>query len=581
MTLFVGRNDVGKSNILRALNLFFNNETDQGERLDFDKDFYIYGSRERRADEISITIELNLPDNYKKTNGDFLVWEKSWRRGSLDAHYSHYTGKRIVSGKRGGASIEDVTIPPKSNLHATLKNIEFTYVPANKNADFFDALRGKIYHTISSVAQGSFHQSSKDFEKDIGKHLLKLTDDLAHSLGFKSQLSLPQDLSLIFEKLDFISPDNIQLNQRGDGIKARHIPHILHFMAQKQKELGKRGGPRHTTIWGYEEPENNLEMASCSDLAVEMFDYVGEEISQILITTHSPVLYNISGNYQEKSVIHHICKSEDKKQTVYKENTASLDYDMGVTAIYADKIKDLQKEIDTLKASANENKKLFDELANKNLCARIFVEGTSDKMLFEKALGVFYPSYIDRITFETKEFSAGHSYVIDMLHHWRSRHKHHPEDPRAAGILDDDAKKQKVEWNDSADNTKSAKCFLLPKPPSFINIINKNEFNVALSLEILYPEEIWKEAKKKNWLRARENTDYLKKDVMERIIKGDLSLSDLITPQTPLFVTHEVSPYKKGSIAKYICDEDHNFFKSNLSYLEKTLKEIIEYLFNE
>lgn len=37
MNIFVGLNDVGKSNILKALNLFFNNNTDYDTKFDFDK----------------------------------------------------------------------------------------------------------------------------------------------------------------------------------------------------------------------------------------------------------------------------------------------------------------------------------------------------------------------------------------------------------------------------------------------------------------------------------------------------------------------------------------------------------------
>ncbi len=37
LNVFVGKNDIGKSNILRALNLFFNNETDLGKKLNFNR----------------------------------------------------------------------------------------------------------------------------------------------------------------------------------------------------------------------------------------------------------------------------------------------------------------------------------------------------------------------------------------------------------------------------------------------------------------------------------------------------------------------------------------------------------------
>ena len=39
LTIFSGANDVGKSNILKALNLFFNNETDWLNPIDFYQDF--------------------------------------------------------------------------------------------------------------------------------------------------------------------------------------------------------------------------------------------------------------------------------------------------------------------------------------------------------------------------------------------------------------------------------------------------------------------------------------------------------------------------------------------------------------
>jgi len=39
ITILSGKNDSGKSNVLKALNLFFNNETDWKTQLDFIRDF--------------------------------------------------------------------------------------------------------------------------------------------------------------------------------------------------------------------------------------------------------------------------------------------------------------------------------------------------------------------------------------------------------------------------------------------------------------------------------------------------------------------------------------------------------------
>ena len=45
LQIIVGNNDAGKSNILRALNLFFNSQTNQGESFDFSTDYNIYAAK--------------------------------------------------------------------------------------------------------------------------------------------------------------------------------------------------------------------------------------------------------------------------------------------------------------------------------------------------------------------------------------------------------------------------------------------------------------------------------------------------------------------------------------------------------
>jgi AAA15 family ATPase/GTPase len=46
VNIFSGANDSGKSNVLRALNLFFNGKISNNEELDFNRDFFI-GQKER------------------------------------------------------------------------------------------------------------------------------------------------------------------------------------------------------------------------------------------------------------------------------------------------------------------------------------------------------------------------------------------------------------------------------------------------------------------------------------------------------------------------------------------------------
>lgn len=65
MNIFVGLNDVGKSNVLKALNLFFNGETEPGALYDFEADYSKFAPiRKKKAKEIMISIEFEIPTRY-------------------------------------------------------------------------------------------------------------------------------------------------------------------------------------------------------------------------------------------------------------------------------------------------------------------------------------------------------------------------------------------------------------------------------------------------------------------------------------------------------------------------------------
>lgn len=64
---FVGKNDSGKSNVLKALNLFFNNKTDFDSPLDFESDYSKLAKRgQKQAREISIELEIIVPETFKE-----------------------------------------------------------------------------------------------------------------------------------------------------------------------------------------------------------------------------------------------------------------------------------------------------------------------------------------------------------------------------------------------------------------------------------------------------------------------------------------------------------------------------------
>jgi AAA15 family ATPase/GTPase len=83
ITTFVGQNNAGKSNILRALNLFFNGVTDHKKSYNFKSDFNINAKTyKQRAKEVINELGLKLPKTYRRDGlPDTVYWKKVSREG--------------------------------------------------------------------------------------------------------------------------------------------------------------------------------------------------------------------------------------------------------------------------------------------------------------------------------------------------------------------------------------------------------------------------------------------------------------------------------------------------------------------
>lgn len=110
MNIFVGLNDVGKSNVLKALNLFFNGNTDYDTPFDFKKDFSCFFTKKsHKTKEIVIKIEFKIPETYKEHG--IYTWEKRWKS-------DNYTEETILN-QDGKKPTE------RSRVPGTLKRIKY------------------------------------------------------------------------------------------------------------------------------------------------------------------------------------------------------------------------------------------------------------------------------------------------------------------------------------------------------------------------------------------------------------------------------------------------------------------------
>lgn len=584
LTILVGDNDCGKSNILRALNLFFNDETNPGQRYKFQDDWNRFATTGvNQAKQISIEIDLELPESYRATNGDLIRWKKVWRQDGLRGGSSQYRGIRIVEKKRGtGQAEKKVEIPPKSNVHALLRKIEFEYVPAVRSTDFFRKLRGRIFNVIAEVAEQSMRQTSGTFETAIAGYVNELMNDISTTLGDKARISMPNDLSAVFERLDFLnSTQAISLDSRGDGIKGRYIPLILKFLANQKRTLNTQGTAPYTFIWAYEEPENNLEFRRAQQLASEFCDLADGEQTQVLLTTHSPVFFNLAeGNKRRKALhISLIDPTEGTKSEEPERAASSLDERMGVMPIVAPYVRKAEEQLSVLKARNNEIQRLLDRA----VLPACYVEGASDFIVYRALLEAILPNWSSQIHLvEPPESGAGANYVSDHLVSWHSMQKHRAEKDRtkAFGILDrdksgNDAKKM---IDELPSQNRLVMGLSLSKPPAIVAAA-QNGLILPVALEECYPLEWWEIAEQKGWLVDRERSSILSEASLKRIVDRETTFEALTADlESKLMISKTVAPNSKISWATWVAFKKQNELISSLKHLSDLLGKGLDYV---
>ena len=279
LNCFVGLNDSGKSNVLKALNLFFNGETDFDTPLDFENDYSKLAKRgQKQAKEIIVELDIVIPDTFKEKG--IKRWKKVWR--SEGVHQDNLS-ELFSAGSKG------LTF---------LSRIQYLYIPAVKSNEYFRGLLSNVYLSMTQTANSALKDLNEQYSNQIQALTVGLTQQLRSVLKMDSAIQMPSNLSTLFRDLTFSTSDqnvgDISLEHRGDGIKARHIPSILQFIQKNTEEARPKKSISGSYIWGFEEPENGVEYLSCFEMAQEFLLYA--KSCQLLTTTHSPAFYTLKSN---------------------------------------------------------------------------------------------------------------------------------------------------------------------------------------------------------------------------------------------------------------------------------------------
>ncbi len=562
LNIFVGTNDVGKSNVLKALNLFFNGQTDYNKPFSFENDFtYLFPEKSHSTKEIKITITFEIPDTYSES-GEY-TWTKTWRT-------NEYFEETILN--KNGEKPNS-----KSRVPGALKRIKYRYVPAVKSSLYYKTLLGDLYSAVSASLGNPLLTSATSFSEALKSYTSSISEEVSTKLQMTSELTVPSDLNDIFQALIFETCGKsegilVPLSARGDGIQARHIPIILHYIALEDQKSRRRGSMKVCTIWGFEEPENGLELARAFKMADEFEEYKRE--IQIFTTTHSPAFYMKKENAGTK--VFYVSKDKNTETTELSlEKTDYIVENMGLMPLVAPFIAEQQKLLNKAQ-----------EIYQQNILTdtpTIMVEGPTDIIYLTMAINLLSNKLKSKLeNHELRIIAAGGTtQVVDRAFAWLySGFK-----SKFFILLDKDEAgckaKNSIEESElykTKQNSVSMKIQTLQPSVEIIALLSKN-IKMQFEIEHLLSTEFWKKLKVQDWVEPRSD------DVLQSMFAGlvprnktlDVIIDELVNniDVRDTILTFVPKDEKKTAISNLL-QKEHNLLEAVKGF-DKTIQRIENY----
>lgn len=194
LNVFTGKNDVGKSNVLKALNLFFNNcIVEDGDYL-FKENYNLQRLNEVRKETIKgkqfIQIKLTFVrgKQYEKTLPEMFVVSKKWNR---DSNFPQITDDIESRLKKAGQSYNARC---RASLTRFLNSIKYIYIPAIKDQHIFDLILQQLQNTVyhNKLSENlTLKESLATLFDSVVNSTKELSDEFEKKTKVKSMISTP------------------------------------------------------------------------------------------------------------------------------------------------------------------------------------------------------------------------------------------------------------------------------------------------------------------------------------------------------------------------------------------------------
>lgn len=299
----IGLNGTGKSNILRALNLFFNGYLDESQApLDLERDYpdALRNARKQRRVTIAVTFDLSNSGFRPRGSDGFvekygitstLCIERTW----VTVQETGYLQDTISWG-RSHDVMRAVDEEERLTVLSFIRAVEFRYVPNHiRPADF---IRREIQPLRSSLLTRL--QRTNEFRAGgVAKTMSALTRVAENMLRDTSRrvaqgtegrgvaADVPADfVDLAFQlALQTVTANGLQPTElQGSGTQSFMLLHVLDLLDAESRARGF--GWKKFSVWAIEEPESFLHAGLRSRFAHDLYSYSQAERRQVFTTTH-------------------------------------------------------------------------------------------------------------------------------------------------------------------------------------------------------------------------------------------------------------------------------------------------------
>lgn len=301
VNIFSGMNDVGKSNILKALHLFFWNETDWDTPLWVHRDANAIHEHIAESTDQDCIIRVKVYFAAPGRHYEDLLPDGFW----IQRCWNSIAPSREPDTMFGVPRQDKPNVHQNNAIEQILDSCRLFYIPAVRGPEFVDFLLEQVTHNFSHAADELKQLLTEHLEMSIDERVPEFSGLLQDSTGNNFDLRTAFHVNIEFEGAELFTDDDIPLHLRGDGMKTMVVPAILEYFTKRFRKEG-------FVLWAIEEPENSLEYRRASTLADQLLQEYSVH-SQIFLTTHSPAFLDMQD--ERASVYRVFQKAEETNQS--------------------------------------------------------------------------------------------------------------------------------------------------------------------------------------------------------------------------------------------------------------------------